>query len=565
MNASRIGLWVSVFVVLARSALALSSSISAGGGAGPWALVATRDDGGRIGLWDLKGASVAGWPVAASGAWPAGTPRLQDLDGDGQPEVVCLMKSADGSRTLRAWRLDGLALPAYSPMAAPPDMDDTPQPGDVERRGIPDWVWPTRSGEVAASAIGDPMHLRPGFPVSVGVTGRLRLRLADVDGDGVPEVLGGVEAGAAGRWFVLNALNGIPAAFIQGASHPVTSPPSPAQLVPGGPPELLVSMRGRLQAYSSDGLGGYKTMPGWPVNGGPVSGGSLGLLAGPERRVLANSPEGRLAVYSADGDLLRDCPGDACLGVAVSQAQLDTLGRVVTHPGGWVLRFESDAGNDSTGRPRLFARVLGDRHHGAGTPAPVGLLPPTRLRIWINGREVPAGTLLSVVGGRLSVHAALDDPGAAGRPEIELRVMRGPSTLGSCRGRESLDLSLDLQGGTYLALATARSDTLARAEFRVESELTLENLWFYPSPMRDRGDILMDLGADAVVRAEIYTVAGRRVRVMEARFSAGHAQLAWDGRDGLGASVSNGVYFVRVQARAGDRSVESMTKLIRLN
>src|SRR5207248_11560595 len=62
---------------------------------------------GRIYLWDGYGSLRARWPVAASGAWPAGTPRLQDLDGDGQPEVVCLMKSWDGGRSIRAWRLDG--------------------------------------------------------------------------------------------------------------------------------------------------------------------------------------------------------------------------------------------------------------------------------------------------------------------------------------------------------------------------------------------------------------------------------------------------------------------------
>ena len=66
MNERRICAIILVGLAWVRGAFALPASISAGAGPGtPGALVATRDDGGRIGLWDSKGASVPGWPVAA--------------------------------------------------------------------------------------------------------------------------------------------------------------------------------------------------------------------------------------------------------------------------------------------------------------------------------------------------------------------------------------------------------------------------------------------------------------------------------------------------------------------
>ena len=63
------------------------------------------------------------------------------------------------------------------------------------------------------------------------------------------------------------------------------------------------------------------------------------------------------------------------------------------------------------------------------------------------------------------------------------------------------------------------------------------------------------------VRAELYDVTGRRVRVLaDATLPAGTRDLVWDGRTDQGARANAGVYFVRVQA--GARS--GITRLVLL-
>ena len=551
------------FAALALAACAHGATLSAQPGAP--AYIVSRDDSGRICMWDSNGIPVRGWPVVASGAWPAGTPRLQDLDGDGQPEVVCLMKLPDGSRILRAWRLDGNSWPGYSPLACPQDMEDTPLLGDVEGRGAPDWVWPTRTGAVGISAVGDPLHPRLGSPLSMGNSNRLRLALADVDGDGVTEVLGGMEAGAAGRWFVLSLLSGDPTVFTQPTTSPVTSAPVAARIRPGPAPQILVALRSSLACYASDGLRGWNLMSGWPVNGAPACGGEMTRVLDPQARVAAQGASGRIGIYSIEGELLRDCAGSFSLGPPVGHAALDTLGHWAAHPGGNQLRFESDAGSDSAGRPGLFTRVLGDRHHGVMAPAPAGLLPRTRFHLWLNGLEADALRPPRLEGGQLRVHGSFDDPGRTGDPPVELVVRRGGMTVGRCEGRAALDLSLEVGAGLYTAVARLRADTLASIPFTVQGALTMKNVWFFPSPMRRQGAVLMELGADASVTADIYTVAGRRIRRIEGIFAPGSAQLAWDGLDQSGGVAANGVYFVKVRASSGTQSVETMTRMIRLN
>ncbi len=57
------------------------------------------------------------------------------------------------------------------------------------------------------------------------------------------------------------------------------------------------------------------------------------------------------------------------------------------------------------------------------------------------------------------------------------------------------------------------------------------------------------LPSTANVRLEIFNVLGERVALMQAeRFAAGAHVFKWDGRDQFGTSVTNGVYFYRLEA-----------------
>lgn len=68
-----------------------------------------------------------------------------------------------------------------------------------------------------------------------------------------------------------------------------------------------------------------------------------------------------------------------------------------------------------------------------------------------------------------------------------------------------------------------------------------------PNPTRGGAVLQLDLPTGATVIADVVDVTGRRVdRLTSARYAAGSHLLEWDGRDGAGANLAAGLYFVRV-------------------
>ena len=75
----------------------------------------------------------------------------------------------------------------------------------------------------------------------------------------------------------------------------------------------------------------------------------------------------------------------------------------------------------------------------------------------------------------------------------------------------------------------------------------------FPNPARnDRVTIRFDLPVAQPVSAEVLDVAGHRVRTLalDRQLTAGRQSLAWDGRDGAGALLTSGVYFICVRTGA---------------
>ena len=78
------------------------------------------------------------------------------------------------------------------------------------------------------------------------------------------------------------------------------------------------------------------------------------------------------------------------------------------------------------------------------------------------------------------------------------------------------------------------------------------------APGRSRMEFAITLPAAMPARLELYDVAGRSVRTLIAgALPAGSTAVSWDGRDGRGARIGSGMYFVRLSCRAGDRVVRA--------
>lgn len=72
-----------------------------------------------------------------------------------------------------------------------------------------------------------------------------------------------------------------------------------------------------------------------------------------------------------------------------------------------------------------------------------------------------------------------------------------------------------------------------------------------PNPVANRTVIAFDLPQPTSVRAALYDVSGRLVRILtDERLPAGKHQREWDRRDHSGQPVSSGIYFLRLDAGA---------------
>ncbi len=75
----------------------------------------------------------------------------------------------------------------------------------------------------------------------------------------------------------------------------------------------------------------------------------------------------------------------------------------------------------------------------------------------------------------------------------------------------------------------------------------------YPNPFNPHTQLRFTLAHPGWVRAELFDVSGRQVRVLADReFSSGEHVLHWDGHDGQGSVAASGVYLLRVRSEEGE-------------
>ena len=96
-------------------------------------------------------------------------------------------------------------------------------------------------------------------------------------------------------------------------------------------------------------------------------------------------------------------------------------------------------------------------------------------------------------------------------------------------------------------LVTAIGDGARPMPFRIVS--------VSPNPFNPSTTIRFTLPRAMPVTAEVWSVAGARVRVLadEKTFAPGDNELRWDGRNDQGSPAASGVYFVRVKTQIGEK------------
>jgi hypothetical protein len=100
--------------------------------------------------------------------------------------------------------------------------------------------------------------------------------------------------------------------------------------------------------------------------------------------------------------------------------------------------------------------------------------------------------------------------------------------------------------------------------YRMGEKLTIRDLGSYPNPFADTAVFVYSL-TDYCDRVDlrVYSRAGRPVRALSQRNVVGYQEVAWDGKADDGGEVANGLYFLKITAKAGSKEASRVYKLFR--
>ena len=80
--------------------------------------------------------------------------------------------------------------------------------------------------------------------------------------------------------------------------------------------------------------------------------------------------------------------------------------------------------------------------------------------------------------------------------------------------------------------------------------LNLENIVIYPNPFKNETTISFSISNSKKVSIKVFDILGRKQAILFEGFYSGNQSINWDGTNGKGQKLSNGVYFVEIKSGA---------------
>lgn len=473
-------------------------------------IICSDRDEKKVYIFKADGSLLPGWPQSTGNMWVWAPAAVGDIDGDGEPEIVC---NTLNKRTL-AWNVDGTEVrdgdsnPGTHGILIDrgPELSwdgwnrSGPALFDLDDDGAKDIIFGTRYGWETMNSLRayrwDGTQL-PGFPVETAVGGSIMCSptVADLDGDGVHEI---IFVSENNRLHVVHEdgsyYDGFPIVFQASSEMGDRTCPSPAvgDFDEDGELEIAaVAVHSSLESYmwviDTDVVGGSSgdPLPGWPAH-------------------MEGNSNGSVVVGDIDGDGLLDC----MLGIGGGNTEAPNNLHAFTHDG------EDVAG---------FPLTLG----GPVNPTPV-----------ICDLDDDHDVDIVYGGWDLNIHV-WDMPFAFDGTKMPWMTFRGSTH----------------RDGVFLMLST--TDTPELPEM---ARLTLEPN--HPNPFNPSTSIRLYVpgeGGAVDLSVDVFDVSGRLVRSLHAGpVTPGWHTVTWQGRDDQGRPQSSGVYFLRAAA-GGDRSTVKMS------
>jgi len=114
------------------------------------------------------------------------------------------------------------------------------------------------------------------------------------------------------------------------------------------------------------------------------------------------------------------------------------------------------------------------------------------------------------------------------------------------------------------ALGNVGNDTISFV-IVPESLVGVEDMTLFPNPTPGPCRLLMELSDPMLLKWDIFTTAGRRIKTVEENLGAGPQILSWDGRDDQGDEIANGTYIYVLRGQVtggGERDITKTGKLV---
>lgn len=278
--------------------------------------------GQQVYAWKIDGSVVPGWPVTTP-LWPDGAPAYGDITGDGVGEIVVSTRQAGTGNTgrLLAYKPDGTLVPGF-PVVLTGGATKTPVLADLDGDGILEIIIEERSwpnGYVGVyKGNGQPF---PGFPVTLDYIPASAVAVGDINGDGIPEIIAQSYYSVYAFDITGAVLPGFP--FTPGNDRVFSySSPVLADIDGDGFREIIVgdhsltAGNGAIHVLKNNGV----PLTGWPkftnywIYGpaavGDINGdGNLEIAVGDQ--VLSGVPSNKVYVWDKNGNMLPGWPTPA--------------------------------------------------------------------------------------------------------------------------------------------------------------------------------------------------------------------------------------------------------------